>query len=185
MNDLQQRYGASWELVQAYIKAIPTGFLFDSLGHPDSQDESVSRIRDWDVFQKAVDYSFEGVTFDNCPYLQFLRTCARVRDRYEALAIDHTVIEHLENAATEAGHTYADEVSGNQDDGYYALINSREREYYWAASVQHHCSYIAIEMVVAHLTDIHLMRDMWYWYRAGHWPCGWEGDWPEGRLIVF
>lgn len=24
-----------------------------------------------------------------------------------------------------------------------------------------------------------------YWYVAGHFPCGWEGDYPEGRIIVF
>lgn len=23
------------------------------------------------------------------------------------------------------------------------------------------------------------------WYLAGHFPCGWDGDFPEGRLIVF
>jgi len=22
-------------------------------------------------------------------------------------------------------------------------------------------------------------------YRAGHFPCGWNGDWPKGKLIVF
>ncbi|WP_035061391.1 hypothetical protein [Andreprevotia chitinilytica] len=24
-----------------------------------------------------------------------------------------------------------------------------------------------------------------YWYLKGHFPCGWEGDFPSGRLIVF
>ena len=23
------------------------------------------------------------------------------------------------------------------------------------------------------------------WYRRGHWPCGWEGNYPDGRLIVY
>jgi hypothetical protein len=23
------------------------------------------------------------------------------------------------------------------------------------------------------------------WYRLGHWPCGWEGEYPKGRLIVY
>lgn len=23
------------------------------------------------------------------------------------------------------------------------------------------------------------------WYQKGHWPCGWEGTYPEGRLIVY
>ena len=24
-----------------------------------------------------------------------------------------------------------------------------------------------------------------YWYVKGHFPCGWEGKFPEGRLIIF
>jgi hypothetical protein len=24
-----------------------------------------------------------------------------------------------------------------------------------------------------------------YWYVQGHFPCGWEGDFPEGRLIIY
>lgn len=23
------------------------------------------------------------------------------------------------------------------------------------------------------------------WYRQGHWPCGWDGSYPKGRLIVY
>ena len=23
------------------------------------------------------------------------------------------------------------------------------------------------------------------WYRKGHWPCGWRGAYPEGRLVVY
>ena len=24
-----------------------------------------------------------------------------------------------------------------------------------------------------------------YWYTKGHFPCGWEGKFPEGKLIIF
>lgn len=24
-----------------------------------------------------------------------------------------------------------------------------------------------------------------YWYSKGHFPCGWDGDFPDGRLFVF
>jgi hypothetical protein len=24
-----------------------------------------------------------------------------------------------------------------------------------------------------------------HWYRMGHWPCGWQGAYPAGRLIVY
>ncbi|MBP1994273.1 hypothetical protein [Paenibacillus eucommiae] len=22
-------------------------------------------------------------------------------------------------------------------------------------------------------------------YKAGHFPCGWDGDWPKGKLVIF
>lgn len=24
-----------------------------------------------------------------------------------------------------------------------------------------------------------------YWYTAGHFPCGWRGDFPAGRLVIY
>lgn len=24
-----------------------------------------------------------------------------------------------------------------------------------------------------------------YWYRAGHFPCGWQGKFPDGRIIIY
>ena len=28
-------------------------------------------------------------------------------------------------------------------------------------------------------------QSMMPWLRAGYWPCGWEGNWPQGRLILW
>lgn len=30
-----------------------------------------------------------------------------------------------------------------------------------------------------------LFDRMWDAYKQGGWPCGWEGEYPEGRLVVF
>lgn len=30
-----------------------------------------------------------------------------------------------------------------------------------------------------------LFRQVWDAYRLGSWPCGWEGSYPAGRLVVF
>lgn len=29
------------------------------------------------------------------------------------------------------------------------------------------------------------LAQQWTWYTAGHWPCAWFGDYPEGRLMVY
>ena len=31
----------------------------------------------------------------------------------------------------------------------------------------------------------HFFNNLLQVYLAGGWPCGWEGEYPEGRLVVF
>jgi len=31
----------------------------------------------------------------------------------------------------------------------------------------------------------HFFLELLWVYEAGHFPCGWLGDWPNGKLIVF
>lgn len=42
-----------------------------------------------------------------------------------------------------------------------------------------------MENEYADLIPPKLFKDRIDWYLAGHFPCGWEGDFPEGSLIVF
>ena len=29
------------------------------------------------------------------------------------------------------------------------------------------------------------LEQQWHWYREGHWPCAWVGDFPNGKLVVY
>lgn len=29
------------------------------------------------------------------------------------------------------------------------------------------------------------LHQQWHWFAAGHWPCDWEGDLPEGKPVVY
>jgi hypothetical protein len=43
-------------------------------------------------------------------------------------------------------------------------------------------------VLAAHFGDMYLSpiyTDLADWYVQGHFPCGWEGKYPEGRLIVY
>jgi hypothetical protein len=42
-----------------------------------------------------------------------------------------------------------------------------------------------IELAYADLVPPRFFAAITKWYLAGHWPCGWEGEYPEGRLIIF
>lgn len=28
-------------------------------------------------------------------------------------------------------------------------------------------------------------QEQWQWFSQGHWPCGWTGDFPDGKFIVY
>ncbi len=45
--------------------------------------------------------------------------------------------------------------------------------------------YAAREVLVADLADFHFFRDLMPWFKRGHWPIGWQGKWPEGKLILW
>ena len=34
-------------------------------------------------------------------------------------------------------------------------------------------------------TDDFFLTTIMEWYRRGHWPCGWSGHYPAGRLVVY
>lgn len=45
--------------------------------------------------------------------------------------------------------------------------------------------YMAMEYEFAEVIPPSFFDTMAAFYLHGHFPCGWEGSWPEGELIVF
>jgi hypothetical protein len=50
-----------------------------------------------------------------------------------------------------------------------------------AADLQH----CAMNRALHGLLPDSFWERMWQIYRRGGWPCGWEGEYPQGRLVVF
>lgn len=44
---------------------------------------------------------------------------------------------------------------------------------------------IMMELEYADIVPPRFFAERAKWYLAGHFPCGWEGEFPEGRLIVY
>lgn len=185
---LDTRYGPNWKLIKQYIEEIPEGFLFGRLGESESDDDLVERIHDWAALRQVVDYSMPDASRMNSRYLRFLTTVDEASNASKQFAGAHGLAAMVENAVNDAAEAFADEGGDWTDEQLTRLLSSDAYEApypFCEFSFQDHCAYIAAELVVAHVSPIHLLRDMWHWYRRGHWPCGWEGEWPEGRLIVF
>lgn len=41
------------------------------------------------------------------------------------------------------------------------------------------------EVELSDYIETSFYRDHVKWYERGHFPCGWDGEYPEGRLIVY
>ena len=44
---------------------------------------------------------------------------------------------------------------------------------------------LILEIIVQDDVESTYFRDLLSWYDAGHLPCGWEGEYPEGKRRVF
>lgn len=49
-------------------------------------------------------------------------------------------------------------------------------------SIKRDVAWAAIEHV---LHDYDFFTDLLTYYRAGRWPCGWSGEYPEGKVVVL
>jgi hypothetical protein len=195
MNALEERYGPSWKLVAEYIQEVPGAFtLAGSKALPPDVGGTIVAVRDLGTLARVLGCSLaessrgrEAMFFD-CPredtaFVQFLLLVDRVDTENTALAESNGLRDAVMYAVNDACNTFP--LAGFEDFFEYVGAVPEHHGYDCDFTVQAHCGYIATEMVVAHLTPHHLLRDMWRWYRQGYWPCGWVGKWPEGRLIVF
>jgi hypothetical protein len=46
-------------------------------------------------------------------------------------------------------------------------------------------SMLLVEIIVSPEAECTYFREQLPWFHGGHFPCGWEGDWPNGRMRVF
>jgi hypothetical protein len=54
-----------------------------------------------------------------------------------------------------------------------------------ADHVASYCRLLVTEFVVQEVTTCTYFRDQLVWWRAGHFPCGWDGAWPAGAMRVY
>lgn len=46
-------------------------------------------------------------------------------------------------------------------------------------------SMLLAEIIASPEAECTYFREQLSWFHAGHFPCGWDGDWPSGRMRVF
>jgi len=179
-------YGPNGQHVKEYLRQVARGFTLSQLGKPHPADGAVRRVHGWDVLRTLVTYAHADAGPHNTPYLRFLLTVDTADSMNRFVGRQSHLEPCVLAAVADATKVQTEEGEYSQEFLDFAFLPEYDEPYpFCRFSILDHCAYIAAEIVVGHVTSVHLLRDMWFWYRAGHWPCGWEGDWPDGRLIVF
>ena len=66
-----------------------------------------------------------------------------------------------------------------------AVVREHDLPKVFEDTVQWDILHVCLEAEYADVYQPGFYASQAYWYVKGHFPCGWEGDFPNGTLIVF
>ena len=68
--------------------------------------------------------------------------------------------------------------------GWPNIISQQHQELMYE-NLYEFVSMLLAEIIASPEANCTYFREQLSWFHAGHFPCGWEGDWPNGRMRVF
>lgn len=78
----------------------------------------------------------------------------------------------------------------NDVKGYIALSGipdslPQERQDLLFEHLYEFVSMLLVEIIASPDAGCTYFREQLAWFHAGHFPCGWDGDWPNGRMRIY
>lgn len=65
------------------------------------------------------------------------------------------------------------------------VVKDHQLPQVFADTVKWDILHLAMEAEYADVYPPGFYASQGYWYRSGHFPCGWEGRFPEGKLVIY
>ena len=169
-------YGPNSQMVASALMALGDTRWLERVGEPwvepapESQSAMVSVVKSWDdaltIFDEFPKYNINGV-------LQ--APCDRVDPIFEGLPDRQAWWEKAREDAKQYTALYSwipDSLTQEQQD----LLFENLWEY---------VSMLLAEIIASPEAECTYFREQLPWFHAGHFPCGWEGDWPNGQMRIF
>jgi hypothetical protein len=175
------RFGQNHERVEAFIRSLLSIEWFSRVGQPTEYDENLRRIdldfvlansdeplKLWGGLLVTAEMAFERAILDN----------ARLSEQSAV----------LKAAAPEYG-VHGDAMLARVVErypGYYGGTYTYAYELIDTSPVERIVRGAACEIMVADIApSLDFFQGLMPWIRRGHWPYGWEGEWPQGKLILW
>ncbi|NOU29745.1 MAG: hypothetical protein HOO96_17710 [Polyangiaceae bacterium] len=70
-------------------------------------------------------------------------------------------------------------------DGWIPRTLTQERQDLLFENLYEFVSMLLAEIIASPEAGCTYFREQLAWFHAGHFPCGWNGEWPSGRMRVY
>lgn len=70
-------------------------------------------------------------------------------------------------------------------EGYIPSYFDKQQRTFMKTHLDNWVRNLLAEIIAGGDAETTYFRELLPWYEAGHFPCGWDGEWPEGRIRVF
>ena len=173
--NVQEEYGPNSQAVASALMTLDKTRWLQQVGEPWLEHigeplSTVTLVRSWDealtIFGDDLKYNLNGV---------LAAPCARVDDVFARLPEREDWWQKAREEAkryTALGGWIPDSLSQEHQD----LVFENLYEF---------VSMLLAEIIASPDTECTYFREQLPWFHAGHFPCGWDGDWPSGRMRVY
>jgi hypothetical protein len=177
-------YGIQTKEVQTFITELESIPWFANIGRSSPWDEHVERAS-----LDTLAQTHEAVNGNESnPYMHWGNNIVDAESKLESLVFDHKRMD--EEQAIIKTVRIPDKAI---DEFFESLLDEYEGYYGESSSYIHELIEpphrlirgAAIEVMLSDVGPEHFFRDFMLYFRAGFWPCGWIGDYPSGKLMLF
>jgi hypothetical protein len=171
-------FGPNTPAVQAFLESLKDVPWFSRVGQPTEMDSELMRV--------GFDFLAEQY---KAPYAAWGTALEHAESRIEQLVFDSRRLG--ERQAIRKVVKFSDEGV----DDFYLALHEQYPGYYGESLLYAHelieppirLLWGAVnEIMVADLEPgLSFFGSLVPWLRRGHWPCGWVGDWPQGKVMLW
>jgi hypothetical protein len=173
-SNVDDEYGPNSQAVASAFVALDKARWLEEVGRPWQEryvaPESVTIVRSWDealtIFDADLRYNANGVLQAPC-------------SRVDPLLERYPELKAWWQKAREEAKRYT---------AFSAWVPAhlpQEQQDLLYENLWEYVSMLMIEIIASPDAECTYFREQLPWFHSGHFPCGWEGDWPNGRMRVY
>lgn len=171
-SNVRDEYGPNSQAVASAFMTLDQTRWLEEVGRPWQERviSDVTIVRSWDealtIFAEDIQYNANGVLEAPCARVD------AILERYPERKA------WWQNARDEAKRYTA-------FSAWVPDVLPQEQQDLLYENLWEYVSMLLVEIIASPEAECTYFREQLPWFHAGHFPCGWEGDWPRGRMRVF